>query len=225
METPIIMCWSGGKDSAYALWRLQQDSRFRVEGLLTTVTEGYDRVSMHGVRNALLEAQSSALGLPLIKVSIPPACPNSMYERRMAEAIDGLKARGIHAVAFGDLFLEDIRAYRERQCAGAGIQPHFPIWGEDTAELARRMIGEGFRATLCCVDPRKLGAEYAGRAYDSDLLDGLPSGVDPCGENGEFHTFVHGAPNLSAPISIRPGEVVEREGFVFADLLPGEPAP
>jgi uncharacterized protein (TIGR00290 family) len=224
------MCWSGGKDSAYALWRLQRDSRFRVAGLLTTVTEGYERISMHGVRNSLLEAQSVALGLELLKVWIPPQCPNELYEQRMTEAVDRMKARGIHAVAFGDLFLEDIRAYRERQCAAAGIAPHFPIWGEPTPALARRMVAEGFRATICCIDPRKLPAEYAGRAFDGALLDGLPADVDPCGENGEFHTFVHGGPNMPASVPIRVGAIVPRDGFVFADLLLaedsiGEPAP
>jgi uncharacterized protein (TIGR00290 family) len=225
MGTPIVMCWSGGKDSAYALWRLQQDPRFQVAGLLTTVTEGYDLISMHGVRNTLLGAQAAALGLELFTVAIPPVCPNALYEQRMAEAIDKLKARGTHAVAFGDLFLADIRAYRERQCAGAGIRTYFPIWGENTAELGRRMVAEGFQATLCCVDPRKLGAEFAGRAYDGALLDELPPDVDPCGENGEFHTFVTGAPNMRAPIPIRAGEIVERDGFVFADLLPVEGLP
>jgi uncharacterized protein (TIGR00290 family) len=217
----IVMSWSGGKDSAYALWRLQRDAGHAVAGLLTTVTEGYDRISMHGVRESLLMAQARALGLPLFTVPIPPDCPNHLYEARLGEAVRRLLGQGVTALGFGDLFLEDIRAYRERQCAAAGIAPVFPIWGEPTAALARRMIGEGFRAILCCIDPRRLGREFAGRAYDRALLEALPPDVDPCGEYGEFHTFVHVAPNMTRPIPVIPGEVVERDGFVFADLVPG----
>jgi len=220
MKTPIVMCWSGGKDSAVALSRLQEDSRYVVRGLLTTITEGFERISMHGVRTSLLEAQADALGLPLFRVSIPPQCPNALYEQRMGEAVERLKETGVRAVAFGDLFLREIRAYRERQCAAAGIEPLFPLWGEETAGLARRIVAKGFRATLCCVDPTQADPRFAGRAYDGALLDELPAGVDPCGENGEFHTFVHDAPNMRAPIAVRVGETVLRDGFVFADLLP-----
>jgi uncharacterized protein (TIGR00290 family) len=218
----IAMSWSGGKDGAYALWRLQQEARHDVAALLTTVTEGYDRISMHGVRDALLQAQADALGLPLRRIPIPPGCPNDLYESRMEAAVRALQADGVEGVAFGDLFLQDIREYRERNCARIGIAPLFPIWQEPTQALARRMIAEGFRATLCCVDPRKVAPAFAGRDFDGALLDDLPGHVDPCGENGEFHTYVHDAPNMRAPIPFRMGEVVEREGFVFADLIPPE---
>ncbi len=222
VKTDLIMSWSGGKDSAYALWRLQQDERFAVRGLLTTVTEQYGRISMHGVRESLLDAQARALGLPLHKVLIPPNCPNAEYEARMGETVGRLSADGIRAFGFGDLFLEDIRAYRERQFAGLPVAPVFPIWGEPTAPLARTVVNDGFRATLCCVDPRHLDPDFAGRAYDFRLLDDLPASVDPCGENGEFHTFVHDAPNFSEPVPVTAGERVQREGFCFADLLPRE---
>ena len=220
----IVMSWSGGKDGAYGLWRLQQEARYEVAGLLTTVTEGYDRVSMHGVRSVLLRAQAEALGLPLHTIPIPPDCPNDLYEVRMEAAVSGLMANGVEGVAFGDLFLADIRAYRERNCARIGIAALFPLWGEATAALARRMISEGLRARLCCIDPRRIARDMAGREFDAALLESLPAGVDPCGENGEFHTFVHAAPNMRKPIPLRAGEIVEREGFVFADLLP-DPVP
>ncbi len=214
------MSWSCGKDSAVALHRLQKDPAYDVVGLLTTLTEGYDRVSMSGVRQSLLRAQTEALGLPLYEVWIPPACVNPVYEARMGEAIVRLKADGVQAVAFGDLFLEDVREYRERQMAPTGLDCVFPIWGEDTTALSRRVIESGFRATLVCVDPRAVPAELAGRAYDESLLSDLPEGADPCGERGEFHTFVWDAPDFRAPIGVQAGERVEREGFWFADLLP-----
>ena len=225
VKTDLIMSWSGGKDSAYALWRLQRDERYAVRGLLTTVTENYARISMHGVRESLLDAQARVLGLPLHKVLIPPTCPNAEYESRLGKTVGRLIAEGIAAFGFGDLFLEDIRAYREKQFAGLPVAPVFPIWGEETAPLARRMVHDGFRATLCCVDPRQLDPAFAGRAYDLSLLEDLPAEVDPCGENGEFHTFVHDAPNFAEPIPVIAGERVEREGFCFADLLPAEEIP
>ncbi len=224
MKQPkLLMAWSGGKDSAVALHRLQQQGQYQVVGLLTTVTQGYDRISMHGVRDALLEAQARALGLPLHRVWIPPQASNALYEAAMAQAIAEAKAAGVTAMGFGDLFLLDIRRYREAQLAPTGIAPVFPIWGEDTRALAQRMIADRFRATLCCVDPKALPGDFVGRDFDATLLRDLPPGVDPCGENGEFHTFVHGAPNFRQPIPIHVGETVQRDGFWYADLLP-EPA-
>jgi len=220
MPTRTIMSWSCGKDSAAALHRLQANPEYEVAGLLTTLTEGYGRVSMSGVRRELLHAQADALGLPVHEVWIPPACVNPVYEARMEEAIARLKAGGVQAVAFGDLFLEDVRAYRERQMAPTGIECIFPLWGEDTAALARRLIADGFRATLVCVDPKAIPAALAGRPYDESLLSDLPEDADPCGERGEFHTFVWNAPNFRSPVRVRQGEQVERDGFCFADLLP-----
>jgi len=220
MRNKAVMCWSCGKDSATALWKLQQDKEYEVVGLLTTLTEGYDRVSMSGVRRELLQRQASALGLPVREVWIPPQCVNPVYEARMGEAVRQLNEDGVNAVAFGDLFLEDIREYREQQMAGTGLSCVFPIWGEDTVRLSRRMIDSGLRATLVCVDPRQVPGGLAGRAYDETLLAELPGSADPCGERGEFHTFVWDAPNFRAPIDVSPSEVVERDGFYFADLVP-----
>ena len=220
MPNKAVMCWSCGKDSATALWTLQQADEYEIVGLLTTLTEGYDRVSMSGVRHELLRRQASALGLPVHEVWIPPQCINPVYEARMGEAVRQLKEGGVEAVAFGDLFLEDIREYREQQMAPTGLSCVFPIWGEDTNELSRRMIRGGLRATLVCVDPKQVPAAFAGRAYDETLLAELPASADPCGERGEFHTFVWDAPNFKAPIEVRPGEIVERDGFFFADLVP-----
>ncbi len=214
------MAWSGGKDSACALWRLQQDGRYEVTGLLTTLTEGFDRISMHGVRRELLAAQATALGLPVYEVWIPQGASNEVYEQRMGAMIEQIVSEGVEAVAFGDLFLEDIRAYREKMLAPTGLEPLFPLWGAPTAALARRIIADGFRAVLACVDPRAVPAEFAGREYDEALLDEMPPEADLCAERGEFHTFVYDAPNYASPIAFTRGEVVEREGFVFADLLP-----
>jgi uncharacterized protein (TIGR00290 family) len=213
-----LLSWSGGKDSSLALQRALADGRWRVEGLLTTVTDEYDRISMHGVRVALLEAQAAALGLPLRVVRIPPACPNDRYEAAMRAALADYAAEGGEAVLFGDLFLEDVRAYRVRLLDGLPLEAAFPIWGEPTAALARRFVADGFRATLVCVDPRQIDGGLAGRAYDERLLAELPASADPCGENGEFHTFVHDGPIFRTPVPVVPGEVVERGGFVFADL-------
>jgi uncharacterized protein (TIGR00290 family) len=214
------MCWSCGKDSATALWRLQQDPEYQVIGLLTTLTEGYDRVSMSGVRRELLARQAEALGLAVHEVWIPQQCINPVYEARMGEAVEQLKADGVEAVAFGDLFLEDVRKYREHQMAATGLSCIFPIWGEDTASLSRWMIGSGLKATLVCVDPTQVPGELVGSAYDESLLAKLPRSADPCGERGEFHTFVWDAPNFASPIAAHPGEIVIRDGFWFADLLP-----
>lgn len=220
MAIRTVMAWSGGKDSAVALRRLQQDERYDVVGLLTTLTEGYKRVSMHGVREELLRAQADSLGLRLYPVWIPQACVNPVYEAAMRRVIDEIKEDGVTAVAHGDLFLEEVRQYRERMLAGSGIEPLFPIWGEDTTALSRWVVVNGFKATIVSVDPKQVPGTLAGRKYDDALLDELPEGTDPCAENGEFHTFVQDAPNFRAPIPVTPGEVVERDGFVFADLLP-----
>ncbi|HEV8254470.1 MAG TPA: ATP-binding protein [Vicinamibacteria bacterium] len=217
---PILLAWSSGKDSAWALHTLRQDPGLEVVGLITTVTETFDRVAMHAVRRTLLEAQASAVGLPVTVVSIPSPCPNETYEAAMAAAIGEARGRGISGIAFGDLFLEDVRRYRERQMEGSGLRLHFPLWQRPTAALAGEMVSGGLRARLTCVDPRVMAAELAGVAFDRDLLGRLPPGVDPCGENGEFHTFAWDGPMFLRPVPIRAGEVVARDGFVFADLLP-----
>jgi uncharacterized protein (TIGR00290 family) len=218
-----LLSWSGGKDSALSLQRLRADPAVRAEALLTTVTDAYDRVSMHGVRRTLLEAQAAAVGLPLRTVRIPPACTNAEYEGRFGEALAAWVAEGGTAVAFGDLYLADVRAYRERLVAerAPALATLFPLWGEHTGALARRFVSDGFRATLVCVDPGQVPAALCGRAYDAALLADLPDGADPCGENGEFHTFVWDGPGFARPVPVVAGEVVEREGFWFADLRPG----
>ena len=215
----IAMCFSGGKDSALALHALQQSGAWRVETLITTVTDAYDRVSMHGVRRALVRDQAAAIGIPLVEVVVPPQSSNKIYERAMGEAFDRLHEDGIRRVAFGDIFLEDLREYRERQLAASGLECLFPIWRQPTAALARSFIRDGFEAVAVCIDPAVLDASFAGRAFDASFVADLPEGVDPCGENGEFHTFVWDGPILSRPIPVRCGETVERDGFVFCDLL------
>lgn len=219
-----LMAWSSGKDSAWALHRLRQDPRYEVAGLFCTVNRAFGRVAMHGVRIALLRAQAERLGLPLEIIELPFPCSNADYERIMGAFVEQARAQDIGAFGFGDLFLEDVRAYRERQLEGSGIAPVFPLWGEPTGALAREMIGAGLRAVLTCVDPRQAPAGLAGRAFDAALLAELPEGVDPCGERGEFHSFVWDGPMFGAPIAVEPGEVVERDGFVYADLLPTEHA-
>ena len=218
MTEPILLSWSGGKDSSLALHTLRQMPDVEVAGLLTTVTEDYDRISMHGVRRSLLEQQAAAAGLPLHIVSIPRECPNEIYEERMTAVLTGIRDAGIRRVAFGDLFLEDIRAYRESRLAPFGMEAMFPLWGRDTAALAREFLRLGFAAFLVCVDTENLDAAFAGRAFDEDLLRDLPPGVDPCGENGEFHTFVHAGPVFRAPIPCRRGAVEDRGRFWFCDL-------
>ncbi len=219
-KTRVVLAWSGGKDSLAALQRLRRDGRVEVAGLLTTLNRRYDRISMHGVRRLLLEAQAEALGLPVMHVWTPHHSTNEAYEAAMGRALARLRAQGVQAVAFGDLFLEDIRAYRERMLAPTGLQPLFPIWGEDTGTLAREMIEWGMHATLVCVDPQALEPSFVGRPYDLALLADLPEKVDPCGENGEFHTFVHDGPGFRHPVPAVLGVRMERQGFWFADLLP-----
>ena len=219
MPEDVLFCWSGGKDSAMALHALQAARECRIAALLTTVTEEYDRISMHGVRRALLERQAESLGLPLHAVLIPPQCINAIYEERMKDALGLHFARGVRRVAFGDIFLEDLRAYRENNLAKIGMQALFPIWKRDTRELAREFVRQGFRAITVCVDPRVLDASFAGRELDAAFFAELPTGVDPCGENGEFHTFVFDGPVFKTAIAFHTGEKVVRDGFCFCDLL------
>lgn len=218
MSRKVLLSWSSGKDSAWALLRLRRQAGCEVAGLLTTLNAAFDRVAMHSTRRALLEAQAAAAGLPLHTVPLPWPCSNEHYEAAMRQACDAAVAQGIEVMAFGDLFLEDIRRYREEKLTGTGLTPIFPVWGLDTRSLAHEMIAGGLRARIVCVDPRKLPAEFAGREFDQDLLRDLPAGVDPCGENGEFHTVVYAGPMFREPIPIESGEVVERDGFVFADV-------
>jgi uncharacterized protein (TIGR00290 family) len=215
----VVLSWSGGKDSSLALWALREEG-VEPAALLTTFTEDYGRVSMHAVRRELLEAQAAAVGVPLVEVGIPAVCTNDLYEERMAAAMGSPALAEVEEFAFADLFLADIRAYREERLAAIGRRASFPIWGWETGPLAEQFIKAGFEATLVCVDPKQLDASFCGRAFDADLLRDLPAGVDPCGENGEFHTFVSAGPIFSAPVPIEHGETVERDGFVFHDLLP-----
>jgi uncharacterized protein (TIGR00290 family) len=217
---PILFCWSGGKDSAMALYALLSQNNARIAALLTTVTEGYDRISMHGVRRELLQQQAESLGLPLHEVVIPPQCVNPIYEARMEEALLRHSAKGVRQVAFGDIFLEDLRAYREKNLARVHMTALFPIWKRDTRELAAHFLASGFRAIAVCIDPAKLDSSFAGRELDASFFRDLPPSVDPCGEDGEFHTFVFDGPIFQTGISVRKGEVVHRDGFVFCDLLP-----
>ena len=214
------MSWSSGKDSAFALHELAGDDRVEVVGLLTTVNAAADRVAMHAVRRALLEAQAERVGLPLHTIELPAPCPNEVYEARMASAMAAAARDGVERIVFGDLFLSDIRAYREAMMAGSGIDPVFPLWARPTDGLATDMLDAGVRAVVTCVDPAQMPGELVGRAFDARLLADLPAGVDPCGENGEFHTFVWDGPGFASPIDIEVGEVVERDGFVYCDVRP-----
>jgi uncharacterized protein (TIGR00290 family) len=215
-----VVAWSSGKDSAWALHEVRRCGEVEVVGLLTTVNETFERVAMHAVRERVLDMQAGALGLACRKVRIPSPCPNEVYEARMGEAVSALRAEGVSEIVFGDLFLEEVRAYRVRQLDGTGIAPRFPVWGRDTRALAHEMVAAGVRAILTCIDPRKLERSFAGRIFDAALLADLPSGVDPCGENGEFHTLVTAGPLFQQPLPVAPGPVVERDGFVFADVVP-----
>ncbi|MEW6441965.1 MAG: diphthine--ammonia ligase [bacterium] len=226
MNRKVILSWSGGKDSALCLHAIRQAGRYEVAALLTTVTEGYQRVSMHGVREELLEDQAASLGVPLDKVPIPMNGSNEEYEGRMKTVLEKWLAAGVARVAFGDIFLEDLRKYREDNLAKLSMQAHFPLWKKDTAELARQFIRLGFRAVVTCVDCRALDRSFAGREIDERFLADLPAGADPCGENGEFHSFVWDGPLFRRPVRLERGQAVLRdERFCFCDLLPaGEPA-
>jgi uncharacterized protein (TIGR00290 family) len=220
-RTQVFLSWSGGKDSALALHTLRRDPAIEVVGLVTSVTRGYDRISVHGVRRALLEAQVKVLGLPLVEISLDPNCSNDAYEAAFQDALRAIKRDWplVSGIAFGDLFLEDVRTYRERSLEGSGFDPLFPIWGIDTTGLARQFIADGYLARLVCVDTTQLDAAFAGRVFDENLLADLPSTVDPCGERGEFHTFVSGGPLFDAAIPYRVGETVLRdERFMFCDI-------
>ncbi len=220
MRAKAWLSWSSGKDSAWTLHQVRQQGELEVAALLTTINRAHGRVAMHAVRESLVEEQARAANLPLVKVPLPSPCPNEAYEQAMAEAMAQARATGVTHIIFGDLFLEDIRRYREAQLARCGMTPVFPLWLLDTRALAQAMVGAGLRAFLTCVDPSKLDRGFAGREFDGRLLAELPGHVDPCGENGEFHTFACAGPMFRAPIAVEPGEIVERDGFVFADLLP-----
>jgi len=225
---PVILSWSGGKDSALAHQALVQSAQFEVMGLLTSVTRGYDRISVHGVRRSLLYAQASALDLPLVEIELDKVCTNGAYEAAFHAALNEIRTQSprVRHIAFGDLFLEDVRAYRERLLSGTGFDPLFPLWGLDTAQLARRFIADRFRARLVCVDTTQLDGEFAGRAFDDALLDDFPQSVDPCGERGEFHTFVSDGPGFREAVKCVTGErVLREERFMYCDLVePRQPA-
>jgi uncharacterized protein (TIGR00290 family) len=219
MKDKLLLAWSGGKDSAFALYELKHKEDVEIAALLTTVTEGDDRISMHGVRRKLLAEQAKAVGYPLEEVAIPQICPNDIYEQRMREALEKYHRKGTQSTAFGDLFLEDVRAYREERMSRIGMRCVFPLWGRPTVELAGQFIDLGFRAIVVCVDTKTLSPEFSGREYDRDLLRDLPAGVDPCAENGEFHTFVYDGPIFSWPVSVQRGEKVLRDDrFYYCDL-------
>lgn len=219
-DTPVLVSWSGGKDSCVALYEIQRAQTHRVAALLTTLTRDYDRICMHGVRRALLERQAASLGLPLHQVLISKGATNDEYETKMAEAFRAYRENGVDSVIFGDLFLEDIRAYREQFLARHNMHGLFPVWQRNTANFIREFIELGFKAIVICVDPKALDESFAGRIIDDEFLASLPANVDPCGENGEFHTFVFDGPNFARPVEFSVGETVSRDGFWFCDLLP-----
>ena len=223
MKPKAFVSWSSGKDSAFALYEAQRLGLAEIAGVFTTVNEKYNRVAMHGVRQTLLDRQIEALGLPAMKIMIPSPCSNEVYEARMAEAYGAIKAQGITHIVFGDLFLEDIRAYREEKLGAIGMKGIFPLWKRSTRQLAGEMIESGLTAHLVCIDPKRLDRSFAARRFDASLLRDLPSQIDPCGENGEFHTVVSAGPMFSDPIAVTLGMVVERDGFVFADIAPTPP--
>lgn len=221
MKEKVVFAWSSGKDSARALYELKQDEQYEVTCLLTTVTEGYERISMHGVRIELVEEQARAIGLPMERVYIPKESSNERYEDAMKAALLRYQAEGVTTVAFGDLFLEDLKQYREKKLADVGMKAVFPLWKRDTTELARSFIEQGFRAILTCVDSQVLDSSFSGRLYDEQLLADLPSHIDPCGENGEFHSFVYDGSLFSSPVHFQKGEITIRENrFYFCELLP-----
>jgi uncharacterized protein (TIGR00290 family) len=218
MKKKALISWSSGKDSAWTLHVLRQSGGYEIAGLLTTMNAEFDRVAMHGTRRELVEAQAEAAGLPLITVPLPWPCSNEQYEAAMRKACAQAVSEGVEVMAFGDLFLEDVRKYREDKLAGSGLTPVFPLWGQPTRELVREMLAAGVRARIVCVDPKKLPKEFAGRDLDETLLDTMPKDVDPCAERGEFHTVAYAGPMFRYPILVESGEVVERDGFVFADV-------
>jgi uncharacterized protein (TIGR00290 family) len=222
MKKKILLSWSSGKDSAWSLHVLRQQAEYEIAGLITTINSAFDRVAMHSSRRVLVEMQAQAAGLPLIAVPLPWPCSNADYECAMKKVCDEAVAAGVSAIAFGDLFLEDIRAYREKQLKDTGLEPLFPVWKIPTDALAQEMIKGGLRAKLVCIDPKKLSPDFAGRDFNEQLLHDLPAGVDPCGENGEFHTFVHAGPMFNRKIPVVAGECIERDGFWYADVLPKE---
>ncbi|MBO0859347.1 MAG: adenine nucleotide alpha hydrolase [Chloracidobacterium sp.] len=215
----VLLSWSSGKDSAWALHLLRQQPDLEVAGLLTTINERFDRVAMHAVRTDLLRRQAESLGLPLRLISLPFPCDNASYEERMRAALNAALSDGIESIAFGDLFLADVRQYRERMLEETGITPLFPLWGRPTNDLAREMIAGGLRAQITCIDPRCLPAALAGKEYNNDFLNAVPDEIDPCGENGEFHSFAFNGPMFNWPVEFAIGETVERDGFIFTDLL------
>ncbi|PJG57796.1 ATP-binding protein [Aeromonas cavernicola] len=215
----VLLSWSSGKDCAWALYLLRQDPTVEVVGLFTTLNQAFERVAMHGVRKQVLQQQAECVGLPLITIDLPWPCSNEDYSRIMSDFIARVVADGIQHMAFGDLFLNDVRAYRERQLAGTGITPLFPLWGSQTDELARQMIAAGLQARICSLNPNQLPPQFAGQPFDQALLADLPAGVDPCGENGEFHTLAYDGPMFLRPLAVTVGETVQRDGIVFTDLL------
>ncbi|MGC8761910.1 MAG: ATP-binding protein [Bryobacteraceae bacterium] len=217
-----VVSWSTGKDCAWALQRAAHNGGIEIRGLLATVNAAFGRVSMHGVRRELARMQASAMGLPLMEVELPWPCPNEEYERRMAAACARLRAEGIDTLIFGDIHLADVRAYRESRLAGTGIEPLFPLWGQDSTHLVREMLAGGLRARIVCLDPAQLDRKLAGAELTLETVDALPAQVDPCGENGEFHTFAVAGPMFPRPLEVRTAKVVERDGFIFADLVPAD---
>lgn len=215
-----MLSWSTGKDSAWATWQLQQTPDVELVGALCTINQTYQRTAMHAVRVELLKAQASALALPLTIIELPDPCSNERYQQIMSKATADMNAAGVEQLSFGDLFLEDIRQYRIDNLSGSGIEPIFPLWQRPTSTLAREMIIGGLKAVVTCVDPKQLDASFVGREFNESFLSDLPDGVDPCGENGEFHSFVYDGPMFNHPIAVQTGETVERDGFVFADVLP-----
>lgn len=213
-----IVSWSTGKDGAYAYHKATQSGEFEIVGLLTTITETFERVSMHGTREALLDEQARKLGQPILKVQIPWPCTNEIYEEQMGKAVEQIKAQGVTHIIFGDLYLEDIRDYRLEKMKDTGLECVFPLWGLNTTKLADEMVASGLRSILVCVDPKAIDASFAGRVFDETLLQDLPDKIDPCGENGEFHTAVIAGPMFDSPIDVTVGEIVERSGFIYADV-------
>lgn len=221
MKEKVLFAWSSGKDSARSFFELKQDAKYEISGLMTTVTEGYERISMHGVRIALLEQQAEAMDMSLEKVYIPIGSSNESYETAMKNCLSAHKAQGVSAVAFGDLFLEDLKNYREKRLSEIGMKAVFPLWKRDTKELARSFVRLGFKAIVTCVDSQALDGSFAGRLYDEQFLEDLPGSVDPCGENGEFHTFVYEGPIFKRPVLLERGGVVVRENrFYFCEIIP-----